>query len=48
MSELKAAGVPKELEPAFASAEEKIKGFFSDITTIPEWGRIQVNGTRFM
>jgi son of sevenless-like protein len=48
MSELKAAGVPSELVPAFESAEEKIKGFFSDVTQIPEQGRIQVNGTRFM
>jgi len=48
MSELKAAGVPSELVPAFRSAEEKIKSFFSDVTQIPEQGRIQVNGTRFM
>jgi son of sevenless-like protein len=48
MSELKAAGVPDELRPAFTAAEEKIRAFFSDITPMPERGRINVNGTRFM
>jgi son of sevenless-like protein len=48
MSELKAAGVPPELVDVFSSMEEKTKDFFSDIRSIPDLGKIEIGGTRFM
>lgn len=48
MSELKAAGVPPKLVDVFKSMEKNIKGFFSDIKFMPEKGKIEIGGTRFM
>ena len=48
MSELKAAGVPPDLVDVFISIEEKIKFFFSDVKSMPETGKIEIGGTRFM
>jgi predicted hydrocarbon binding protein len=48
MTNLKAVGVPPDLVPVFQAAEERIKGFFDTIKPIPEKGRIEIGGTRFM
>jgi predicted hydrocarbon binding protein len=48
MTQLKAVGVPPDLVPAFEAAEERIKGFFDTTKPIPEKGRIEIGGTRFM
>jgi predicted hydrocarbon binding protein len=48
MTELKAVGVPPDLVPVFEAAEEKIKGFFDTMKPLPEKGRIEIGGTRFM
>jgi predicted hydrocarbon binding protein len=48
MSELKAAGVPPDLVDVFKSMEEGIRSFFSDTKLMPEIGKIEIGGTRFM
>jgi predicted hydrocarbon binding protein len=48
MAELKAAGVPPELVNTFLAMQEKIKGFFDETRTMPDKGRIEIGGTRFM
>lgn len=48
MVNLKAAGVPPELVSVFTAMQEKIKGFFSEISPMPEKGMIEIGGTRFM
>ncbi len=48
MTQLNAAGVPPALTDVFEKAQEQISRYFSNITPMPEKGRIEIDGIRFM
>ena len=48
MTEMMAAGVPADLVPIFAEAEEQIKDYFGKVRPIPDKGRIEIDGMKFM
>jgi len=48
MATINAAGVPAALIDTFSRAQEQISGYFDKVTPIPEKGKIEIDGVRFM